>query len=102
MVVQKDRIRIGIQINAKVRRGASGIFAMQEAIYGALLGLKLPGYDPLALISFGPLQGSGPNNYQYYIQFSTITNCVESQPEATAAAPVLTNPQIVDYDQLHQ
>jgi hypothetical protein len=77
-VAQEQKIKIGCEIYATARRGATGIFAIQQIIYQQLLGYPMPGCDPLQLVSFGPLAGSGPNQWAYYVQLSTSDHVAQA------------------------
>lgn len=96
-IVQEDKMKIGVEIHARTRRGDNGIFAIQKIVYSILLGYKPFGCDKLQLVSFGPLLGSKPNAWSYYAQFSTVSHIAESQPEPDINGPALkeitfTNP----------
>ena len=94
-VVQEERLSIGFEIHAKTRRGAKGITAIFDAICAKVYGVKMLGYDRISLVKFGPLAGSGANNWSYYAAFTTTTRMVDQQPEPDYTTNVLTAPEFV-------
>ena len=81
LVIQKEKLKIGFEIHSRTRRGEQGIFAIYRIITKTLLGYKRPGCDKLQLVTFTPLQGKGPNDWTYYLQFSTTARIVEDFTE---------------------
>jgi len=76
-VRQPDKIKVGFEIHSRNRRGANGIFAIQKKIFEIILGYEPKTCDKFLAVSFSPLEGSGPNEWIYYIQFSTESTIAE-------------------------
>lgn len=95
IVKQDEKIKIGIEIHSKSRRGEKGSMSIFETIRKTLIGYKFQGYDKITLIQFSPLPNTGPGQWSYFALFSTSTRIAECLPDPDEQGNILKQANFV-------